>query len=109
MSYLFLLRYRPEYPERVFSSIADARGWVQGFVVWYNNEHLHSSIRFVTPEQRHAGQDIRILAQRKEVYFRAKMKNTNRWTREIRNWKRKSEVHLNPEKSKTEKEEKKMA
>lgn len=103
------LKYRPEYPERAFASIADARGWVQGFVDWYNNEHLHSSIRYVTPEQRHTGKDIEILAQRKEVYLKAKMKNPNRWTGEIRNWDRKSEVHLNPAKGKAEEKEKKVA
>ena len=43
------LKYRPEYPEDVFANLHSARTWVQWFVDWYNNEHLHSSIQFVTP------------------------------------------------------------
>ncbi len=52
-----------------------ARTWVDGFVTWYNTEHRHSAIRFVTPEQRHGGEDRAILAQRKMLYQRAQMEN----------------------------------
>ena len=38
------------------------------FVLWYNHEHRHSAIRFVTPQQRHLGEDERILIERKRVY-----------------------------------------
>jgi hypothetical protein len=33
---------------------------VAAFVQWYNHEHQHSAIRFVTPAQRHDGLDVRI-------------------------------------------------
>jgi transposase InsO family protein len=56
------LKYRPEYPEEVFANLHGARTWVRWFVDWYNNDHLHSSIQFVTPAQRHAGRDADILA-----------------------------------------------
>ncbi|RPH47672.1 MAG: transposase, partial [Desulfobacteraceae bacterium] len=46
------LKYRPEYPDKPFSSIEDAEVWVQAFVNWYNYEHLHSSINYVTPYSR---------------------------------------------------------
>jgi len=49
------LKYRPEYPEKAFEDLTSARSWVHGFVHWYNHEHLHSAIKFVTPEQRHTG------------------------------------------------------
>ena len=49
------LKYRPQYPRGRFADIAAARGWVGRFVAWYNHEHLHSAIRFVTPADRHAG------------------------------------------------------
>ena len=91
------LKYRPEYPEQPFSGLSDARDWVQFFVDWYNNEHLHSSIKFITPAQRHAGKDEGILTNRKEVYKQAKSKNPNRWSGEIRNWDAIKEVYLNPE------------
>ncbi len=42
------LKYRPEYPERPFNDLQAARSWVCGFVEWYNHEHLHSGVKFVT-------------------------------------------------------------
>ena len=92
------LKYRPEYPEKPFSNLLSARGWVQDFVDWYNFEHLHSAIQFVTPDQRHRGEDIEILAKRKRVYEQAKLEKPERWSGEIRNWKPVAEVYLNPEK-----------
>ena len=76
-----------------------ARTWVDGFVTWYNTEHRHSAIRFVTPEQRHGGEDRAILAQRKMLYQRAKMENTARWSGDTRNWDWIPKVSLNPDKS----------
>ena len=96
------LKYRPEYPAKPFADLKAARTWVQGFVDWYNQEHLHSAIKFVTPEQRHAGRDIEILAHRKKVYTLAKSKNPERWSGDIRNWEPVKEVYLNPEKPKDE-------
>ena len=92
------LKYRPEYPEDVFSNLHGARTWVRWFVDWYNNEHLHSSIQFVTPAQRHAGHDADILAHREQVYRCAKAQHPQRWSGDIRNWKPVGDVHLNPQK-----------
>lgn len=93
------LKYRPEYPEKPFVSLAEARRWVEGFVDWYNHEHLHSEIRYVTPAQRHRGEDWAILAKRQQVYRLAKARHPNRWRGDIRNWEPITEVYLNPEKS----------
>ncbi len=103
------LKYRPEYPENPFEGLAAARRWVEGFVDWYNLEHLHSAINFVTPDQRHRGMDEEILAQRKQVYRRAKAEHPERWSRDIRNWNHVKEVFLNPEKQKSETNNKKAA
>ena len=103
------LKYRPEYPEQPFTDLQAARTWVQGFVDWYNRDHLHSSINFVTPEQRHRGDDVEILMKRKQVYRQAKSKNPGRWSGEIRNWEPIKEVHLNPKKQKTDIMENKAA
>jgi len=100
------LKYRPEYPEKPFESLQTARCWVQGFVTWYNTEHLHSAIQFVTPAQRHCGEDIQILKNRKNVYQNARRKTPNRWSGGIRNWNPVTEVKLNPEKGKSKKVEK---
>ena len=92
------LKYRPEYPSGPFASLEEARGWVAGFVRWYNTEHRHSAIRFVTPEQRHTGQEENILKQRQRVYERARRRNPRRWSGATRNWQPIQEVYLNPEK-----------
>jgi putative transposase len=90
------LKYRPEYPRQPFGSLEVAREWVEKFVSWYNHEHLHSGIRFVTPASRHDGHDQKILKKRKEVYEEARKCNPHRWTRNIRNWEPVTEVALNP-------------
>ncbi len=89
------LKYRPEYPEQPFEEINNARGWTDRFVHWYNDEHLHSGIRFVTPADRHQGKDVEILAQRHQLYLDAKAKNPERWSGSTRNWSHISEVALN--------------
>ena len=89
------LKYCPEFPSGAFESIEHARAWVKSFVDWYNNTHLHSGIKFVTPSQRHQGQDIKILSKRKKVYEKAKQKNPNRWSGATRNWNFIEEVFLN--------------
>jgi len=98
------LKYRPNYPDKPFADMQAARGWVQGFVDWYNYEHRHSAIKFVTPAQRHDGEDIQILADRRQVYLKARSANPLRWSGNIRNWDPIGEVYLNPGKQKVEKE-----
>lgn len=89
------LKYRPEYPRKPFASIEAARRWVEDFVAWYNGEHLHSAIRYVTPNDRHEGRDVAILAARRQVYCDAKSRTPRRWTRDIRNWTPVGDVALN--------------
>lgn len=89
------LKYRPEYPTKPFSSLPHARKWVTEFVTWYNSEHLHSGIGFVTPEERHQGRDLALLARRKAVYERAKARNPERWSGATRAWKNDATVTLN--------------
>jgi putative transposase len=96
------LKYRPEYPDGVFDDLASARTWVMWFVDWYNHEHLHSAIRFVTPSQRHQGHDAEVLAYREQVYRDAKARHPKRWSGSTRNWKPVGDVHLNPETPETE-------
>jgi len=91
------LKYRPGYPSQPFASLAATQTWVDGFVNWYNTEHLHSSIRFVTPDDRHFGREQAILASRSILYEAARLKNPNRWSKNIRNWEPVETVYLNPE------------
>lgn len=92
------LKYCKSFPWKGFSSIDEARAWVNEFVNIYNTESLHSSIKYVTPEQRHFGKDIEILAKRNEVYRLAKLRNPSRWSSDTRDWSRPHTVKLNPEK-----------
>lgn len=94
------LKYRPSYPDGAFASLDEARTWVGKFVHWYNTEHLHSGIRFVTPKSRHNGQDAEILKRRHTVYENARLANPLRWSRQTRNWSMIEEVRLNPGKEK---------
>ncbi|MFT6301905.1 MAG: putative transposase [Granulosicoccus sp.] len=90
--------YGTEHLGRIGGFSLHAGVWVLGFVRWYNTEHRHSAIKFVTPNQRHSGQDVEILENRKRVYAAAKERNPNRWSGETRNWERPEKVWLNPDK-----------
>lgn len=90
-------KYRPDFPSKPFGSVEEAQLWMHKFVRWYNQDHKHSSLKFVTPVQRHNGTAAAILAQREHVYREAKCRNPTRWTQQTRNWKLKDEVWLNPE------------
>ena len=95
------LKYRPNYPSRAFESLLAARQWVGTFVHWYNHTHRHSAIRFVTPQERHAGQDTALLASREDVYEAAKAKHPQRWSGCTRNWQPVQVVRLNPDQQKS--------
>jgi putative transposase len=93
------VKYRPGYPER-FETIDDASAWVEGFVAWYNTEHRHSGIGFVTPHQRRFGDDIALLETRRTTYQAARAAHPERWSRHVRKWDRPTTVTLNPHRPK---------
>jgi len=99
------LKYRPEYPRRPFENIEEVTAWVSAFVAWYNEEHLHSNLCFVTPEQKHQGLDIQILTKRSAIYEAARQKNPEKWSGKIRSWKATDVTILNPDKSFRNKQE----
>jgi putative transposase len=90
------MKYRPGYPDRPFASIEAAQAWVDAFVRWYNEDHQHSGIRFVTPAQRHDGREALIRANRRRVYETARRRRPERWSCGTRNWNPITEVRLNP-------------
>lgn len=95
-SVLHTLKYRPDLRLVPFASLDEARAWVAAVVNWYNHEHRHSGIRYVTPRQRHEGKDGEILARRAAVYAAARARNPQRWSGKTRNWQPVEVVHLNP-------------
>lgn len=90
------LKYRPSFPLRPFASVENAHDWVTRFVDWYNTEHRHSAIRFVTPDDRHFGRETALLARRHGVYQRAQARHPERWSRGTRDWSPVGPVRLNP-------------
>jgi hypothetical protein len=90
------VKYCPAYPNTGFASVDDARQWTGDFVTWYNHEHLHSAIRFVTPVQRHTGEDRIVLENRRRVYLEAQKHRADRWSGPTRNWDCIDHVWLNP-------------
>lgn len=91
------LKYCPAWPSQGFATLEDARAWVLKFVDWYNNRHCHSALKFVTPAQRHRGDDRVILEQRDRIYEQAKARNPQRWSGKTRNWDAVGPTALNPE------------
>lgn len=93
------LKYRPEFPHKPFETLDDACAWVAAFVRWYNAEHRHSGIRFVTPDERHHGLENAVLTNRARVYEHARSKHPNRWSRTTRDWTPAPAVFLNPKRN----------
>src|SRR5690554_1991025 len=57
------LKYRPGFPAEGFATLEQARQWVLQFTQWYNNEHRHSALNYVTPAQRHNGEAKSVLIE----------------------------------------------
>jgi putative transposase len=69
-SHFKTLKYRPEFPDR-FGSLQDARSFCQRFFSWYNTEHHHSALGWLTPQVVHGGHSGAVLAARQKVLDQA--------------------------------------
>lgn len=94
------LKYHPRYPAQPFETLEQARDWVLGFQHWYNEDHRHSALQFVTPGERHRGEAEAIIAQRQAVYEAARRRHPERWSGNTRDWTLPEVVWLNPAKPK---------
>ena len=74
------LKYRPEFPSR-FGSIQDARVFCQNFFTWYNTEHHHSGIGWLTPETVHCGRAESTLSARQRVLDEAYQHHPERFVK----------------------------
>ncbi len=90
-------KYCPLWPERPFDTLEQARLWVHHFVTWYNDEHRHSALKYVTPNQRHRGEAAALLQRRTALYQAVRDRYPQRWATGVRNWRLKDSVYLNPE------------
>ncbi|UHD14723.1 IS3 family transposase [Thiocapsa bogorovii] len=95
---------RPDFPSDPFDGVEAARRWMTTFTAWYNTIHLHSALKFVTPAQRHRGEDVDLLARRDALYQAARDDNPTRWSGPTRNWTPPASVLLNPGKPPREQE-----
>lgn len=91
------LKHSPAYPRIPFATLDAALAWVARFVAWYNGQHRHSAIRYVTPDERHFGRERVVLSKRCKLYEKARRSNPERWTRGIRDWSPVTIVILNPQ------------
>ncbi len=82
------LKGRPGFPERHFASLRAARAWVARFTAWYNQEHLHGGLGYVTPDDRYSGRDAAVLERRAHLYAWARSARSGRWPRRARGWAR---------------------
>ncbi len=74
------MKYRPEFPER-FGCLQDTRGFCGEFFHWYNHEHHHSGLGYLTPFAVHFGQAHEQREQRALVLRRAYERNPGRFVR----------------------------
>jgi putative transposase len=72
------LKYWPGFPER-FDSPQHAREVSRAFFPWYNHEHHHSALRYLTPAAVHHGQADQVLAERHRVRMAAYLKRPERF------------------------------
>jgi len=77
-SHFKTLKYRPEFPDR-FGSLPDSRVFCQQFFAWYNSEHHHSALGWLTPEVVHYRQAGHALAARQQVLKEAYRLNPDRF------------------------------
>jgi len=89
------IKYHRTYP-KFFEKLEDVKRWIMGFAYWYNEEHFHSGINFVTPSMRHRGIDKEILTKRNGVYLLAKEQYPERWNgRNVKKFNYEKKVYLN--------------
>ena len=74
------MKYRPEFPDR-FGCYEDAHGFCRVFFTWYNQDHRHSGIGMLTPEDLHYGRAEEILSIRQRTLDAAFLAHPERFVR----------------------------
>jgi putative transposase len=76
------LKYCPAFPER-FGSLEDARAFCHDFFPWYNTEHHHSGLGFLTPAVVHYDLAVTVHAQRTRVLAAAYAAHPERFVKGV--------------------------
>jgi putative transposase len=72
------LKYRPDFPDR-FGSIEHSRNHCGDFFPWYNTEHHHSGLGYLTPYEMHYGLADAVITQRATVLAEAYARHPERF------------------------------
>ena len=94
-SFFKTMKYNVRYPHH-FDGIENARLWTADFVNWYNTEHRHSGIGYVTPQQRQEGLDKALFERRNKTLGAANELHPERWGKRIGYHGADRVVYLNP-------------
>jgi len=73
-------KYAPTYPA-FFTSLEQARDWVEQFIAWYNHEHYHSGLEGHTPASVHDGSWITVHARRVQTMARLHAEHPERFAK----------------------------
>jgi putative transposase len=76
------LKYRPQFPA-CFEGLEHARAHSREFFPWYNNEHYHSGIGFMTPAAVHFGRAAALHERRAQVLHKAYLAHPERFKGKI--------------------------
>ena len=79
-SHFSTLKDHPEFPKR-FSCYDEAHEFCKSFFGWYNNEHRHSGIGYLTPNMVHSGQTAEVLARRQKTMDEMFLKHPERFVK----------------------------
>ncbi len=74
------LKYHHTFPKS-FGCLEDARSFLRGFFAWYNGQHKHSGIGYLTPENLHTGEAYKIREQRCATLKQAYQKHPERFVK----------------------------
>lgn len=72
------MKYCPIFPGRV-GSIQEGRSFGHRFFPWYNNQHRHSGIAYLTPAQLHYGKAQQVLDARHRLLLDAAARHPERF------------------------------
>ena len=90
------LKYCPDFPGE-FTDIYTAEKFLQKFFLWYNNEHYHSGIAWLTPAIVHCGDASKVLENRHKTLLNAFFENPLRFNNKKPQLKElASAVYINP-------------
>jgi len=93
------MKYCPDFPGQ-FVNIRDAEKFCQKFFPWYNGDHYHSGIAWLTPQDVHYGNGNDILEKRHQAMLQAYLKNPSRFNnKEPKIKKLEPAVYINPPQS----------